>query len=276
MGKLKSAVAAASLTVIDGLIDSVPDPLLKQQLKSFTFAVKVPYAFLKELYKKEPDEVLNEVLKSGKITLDVINSPEFQQALGNTFQYMAYAKEKEKRDLIKKAFIGAYISQDEYSKDHLERLQDTAQRISLPALQHLGFVKKEILPLWEKEMEIKAKEPLLSPDFIGLTHNEIKKMIRGQIPIARRWEYEIAEDERLLKDIVTSNPYETKSVLRQKLANNRIEYWLELNILGIFKQGNSSTGVTNGEGGEGFQYLTEFGENFINYVEALSKHSIEI
>ena len=104
MSKLKCAAAAASIAVIDDLIDAIPDPILKTKLKALSFAVKVPYALLKELYREEPDRFLKDILNSDKINQKIINSPEFQQAIGNTLQNMVYVKDKEKRAVVSEYF----------------------------------------------------------------------------------------------------------------------------------------------------------------------------
>lgn len=122
MGKARRAITAVSQVVLDSYIDCIPDPILKYQLKALSFAVKVPYAFLKELLPDETDKFVKDVLSIKNIKKEVINSAEFQQALGSTLQNLIYVRQYSKRNIIKKVFKDAYISDDDYAKDHLEKI----------------------------------------------------------------------------------------------------------------------------------------------------------
>ena len=84
MGKLRKGLAEAGLATIDHAIAQTPDPTLRLLLSTCALAVKIPYFILRELLPTETDEFVKETLESDKITQDVINSPEFQQALGST------------------------------------------------------------------------------------------------------------------------------------------------------------------------------------------------
>ncbi len=175
MGKLKGALAAASLVSIDAMIASIPDPTAKAAMVAATFALKIPYAFLKEMLPDEADKFLEEIFSSNKLTKKIVRSQEFQQALGNTLQNMVYAKDKSRRKIIKKAFMGAYISSNEYAKNNLERLQDVASRISIPALQHLSFLKTAIIPIRDKNLEQELIKDTSLPGFTDVEHKIHKK-----------------------------------------------------------------------------------------------------
>lgn len=272
MGKIKNALAAAAVAGIDEAINSVPDLALRTQLRAVSFAVKVPYAFLKELLPTETDKFVKEVLSSDKLTKKVIQSAEFQQALGNTLQNMVYAKEEERREIVKKAFTGAYISQDDYAKDNLERLQETANRISIPALQHLSFVKREILPIRSRNLEREVKENSLP---VGFTVGEYMLFKQLTTPISKFYDEWHQEQQREAKEAFNKSPtdtnrqnYDLSGAKEQKLRRKFSEYWSELSSLGIFRQGNDPTIGLVGGGGGTVQYLTEFGEEFIKYLHA--------
>lgn len=273
MGRVRRGLAEASLAVIDYTISQIPDPSLKMQLSTLSLAVKVPYYILRELLPTETDKFVKEVLESDKITQDVINSPEFQQALGSTLEALIYAREKERQDLIKKAFMGVYISTDDYAKNHLERLQETAQSISLPALQHLAFIKREIIPI--REMGFKSK-PEKSPK-IGYTDNEYKEFLKRTMAISHDYNtWHDAQKQQVTKEFnrnttdETRRAYDLIGAVEEKRRLQYSEYWSEYNSRGIFKQGNDPSIGTFGGGSGTVQYLTEFGEKLLEYVEAVS------
>ena len=276
MSKIKNALTETAIVVIDDLIDAIPDTTLKTQLKAFSYAVKIPYALLKELHRKEPDDFLKEILDSGKINQKIIGSPEFQQAIGNTLQNMVYVKDKEKRHLIRRAFTGAFITGDEYALNHLERLQEAGQRISLPSLQHLFFVKRDIIPMRENSL---TKETKRKPS-PGYTPSEFLISKRRTTPISKYYNQWHSEQKRKTKKAFNRQPndknrskFDLSGATEQKRRMKYREYWTEFNTLGIYRQGNDPAIGTFGGGSGTVQYITEFGEEFIKYVQAVSSSS---
>ncbi|OGE36925.1 hypothetical protein A3B45_00575 [Candidatus Daviesbacteria bacterium RIFCSPLOWO2_01_FULL_39_12] len=274
MGKLRRGLAEASLAVIDQAISQIPDPVLKLQISTLSLAVKVPYFILRELLPTETDKFLKEVLESSKITKDVINSPEFQQALGSTLANLTYARGIERQEIIKKAFIGAYISGDDYAKNHLERLQETAESMSLPAIQHLAFIRREIFPI--RDMDLKSKPE--KSQKIGYTDDEYQGFLKRTAAISNYYNsWHDAQKQEITKEFNRNTTDETKraydliSANEEKRRLQYSEYWSEYNSRGIFKQGNDPTIGTFGGGSGTVQYLTEFGERLLEYVEAISK-----
>lgn len=271
MRGLRRGLAEASIAVIDHTISQIPDPTLRMQLSGLSLAVKVPYYILRELYPTETDQFLKEALESDKITKDMVNSPEFQQALGSTLEVLMYAREKERQNLIKKAFLGAYISSDNYAKNHLERLQETAQSMSLPAIQHLAFIKREIFPI--RDMDLKNK-PERSQK-IGYTDIEYKDFLKRTAAISNYYNgWHDAQKQQVTKEFnrnttdETRTVYDLSSATEEKRRLQFSEYWSEYNSRGIFRQRNDPTIGTIGGGT--VQYLTEFGERLLEYVEAVS------
>lgn len=59
--------------------------------------------------------------------------------------------------------------------------------------------------------------------------------------------------------------------LKQKKRAEFRENWTEFNSLSIFQQGNDPTIGLVGGGGGTVQYLTSFGEKFLNYIENISQ-----
>ncbi len=273
MGKIKRALTEASLAVNEYAISLIPDPALRAQVATLALAVKIPYLILRELLPTDTDKFVKEVLESDQITQDVIKSSEFQQALGSTLENLIYAKERERQEIIKKAFTGAYISQDDYAKNYLERLQETAQSMSLPALQHLSFIKREIFPI--RDMNLKNK-PQASQK-IGYTDTEYREFLKRTTPISNDYNaWHDAQKQEATKDF-NRNPtdenrrtYDLSSATEEKRRLQYSEYWSEYNSRGIFKQGNDPAIGTWGGGSGTVQYLTEFGERLLEYVEAMS------
>ncbi len=259
------ALASASREAIDPLISLVIDPALKAQLIAASFALKVPYAFFKELLPDEADEFLKEALLAPNLTKTLFESSEFQQALGNTLQNLIYAKEKTKRDLIKKVFLEAYINQQEYAKNHLERLQGIAQQISLPGLEHLFFLKKQVIPLRDKELDNTLK--IQSPPS-GFTQDEFRHLKLRTVAISTFY-----DAWHSLQRVPNSPPRPDERMLdaiEDKKRNEFSEIWSELDSLAIFKQGSDPTvGEVRRVTGT-IQYLTDFGEKFLSYLPTIT------
>jgi len=274
VGKLRKGLAEAGLATIDHAIAQTPDPTLRLLLSTCALAVKIPYFILRELLPTETDEFVKETLESDKITQDVINSPEFQQALGSTLENLVYAREKERRDIIKRAFTGAYISQDEYAKNNLERLQETAQALSLPALQHLAFIKRDILPIREMELKSKAQKSQM-PGYTDIGYREYLKRTSAISNYYNTWH---DEQKKEAQKEYNRNPtqenkdrYDLSGAEEQKRRMRFAEYWSEYVSRGVFRQGNDPSIGTIGGGSGTVQYLTEFGERLLQYVDVLSK-----
>lgn len=273
MGKLKKGLTEVSLAVIDHAISQIPDIALRAQLSALSLAVKVPYFILRELVPTETDKFVREVLESDKLTQDVIKSPEFQQALGSTLQNLVYSREKERQDMIKRAFTGAFISEDEYAKNHLERIQQIAQSMSLPALQHLSFIRSEIFPI--RDMNLKA-HPHKSP-LPGFTDLEYAEHLKRTSPISKSYDGWHQEQKQQATKEFNRNPtdenrrsFDLQGASEQKRRLRFSEFWAEYNSYGILRQGNDPAIGTVGGGSGTVQYLTEFGERLLEYVEAVS------
>lgn len=274
MGALRRGLAEASLAVIDHTISQIPDPILRMQLSGLSLAVKVPFYILRELYPSETDQFVKEALDANKISQGLVNSPEFQQALGSTLEALIYARERERQNIIKKAFLGAYISSDEYAKNHLERLQETAKSMSLPAIQHLAFIKSEIFLI--RDMNLKNKPQ--KSQRIGYTDIEYKEFLKRTTAISHDYNaWHDAQKQQATKEFNRNSTDENRKTFdliganEDKRRMQYSEYWSEYNSRGIFRQGNDPTIGTVGGGGGTVQYLTEFGERLLEYVEAISK-----
>jgi len=172
-----------------------------------------------------------------------------------------------------KAFLGAYISSDEYAKNHLERLQETAQSMSLPALQHLAFIKRGIFPI--RDMNLKSKPG--KSQKIGYTDTEYREFLKRTMAISHDYNtWHDAQKQQVTKEFNRNTTAETKraydliGAVEEKRRLQYSEYWSEYNSRGIFKQGNDPSIGTFGGGSGTVQYLTEFGERLLEYVEAVS------
>lgn len=273
MGKIKSALTEASFAVNEYAISLIPDPTLRAQVATLALAVKIPYLILRELLPTDTDKFVKEVLESDKVTQAVLKSPEFQQALGSTLQNLIYARERERQEIIKKAFTGVYISADDYAKNHLERLQEIAQSMSLPALQHLAFIKREIIPI--RDMNLKHKPG--KSQKIGYTDTEYREFLKRTMAISHDYNtWHDAQKQQVTKEFnrnttdETRRAYDLIGAVEEKRRLQYSEYWSEYNSRGIFKQGNDPSIGTFGGGSGTVQYLTEFGERLLEYVEAIS------
>lgn len=274
MGNLKSAFTSAALAGIDEMINAIADPALRATFKTMAFAVKVPYALLKELLPEETDTLITAVLTSEQMTQEILHSPEFQQALGNTLDALTHAKEKVKRDIIKKVFTQAYLSNDEYAKNHMERLNDVTQRISIPALQHVVFLKQEILPMMDADVEGKMNPKTTS---IGYSPDEYRQKLKRTTAISNYYDvWHTDRKQEITKNYHRNQTEEKRRIFdlsdadEQKRREQFSEIWAELNTLNIFRQGNNPAIGTVGGGGGTVQYLTTFGDQFMFYVASIN------
>ncbi len=273
MGKLKKAMAGAAISLIDHAIAQIPDPGLRVYLSTASLAVKVPYYMLLELVPSETEKFAKEVFEFDKVTQKVIQSAEFQQALGSTLMNLIYAKESERQEVIKKAFIGAYLNADEYAKDNLERLQETALAMSLPAIQHLAFIKTEIFPI--RELNLRGKPE--KSQKLGFTDTEYRGFLKKTSPISHDYNsWYQQEKQRVEKEFNRNKNEESRKAFdlfgaeEEKKRFQFGEYWAEYNSRGIFKQGNDpAIGTFNGGSGT-VQFITEFGERLIEFMDASS------
>ena len=82
---------------------------------------------------------------------EVVESEEFRNGFVLAFQDYLKLRTKEKRLAAKQIFLDFAKSQEK-SEFPIEQFDDTLLKISMHSLQTLAFIKKEVLPLKEKEL----------------------------------------------------------------------------------------------------------------------------
>lgn len=274
MSKRKRAAVTGLINFIPALAFVTKDPVTLSIIAGFALTIVPLVEAFYVLYPEESKEFHEQIRRVKK---EIVKSPEFLQALRNTYDTLLNTKEEEKRKIIMNAFNGAYISQEEYAKDNLERLQNTAHRISVPALQHLSFIKREILPRKKKEVEALTKKA--TPQ-AGFTNEEFKAFKKRTITISQFYDEWYQEQKRNAekqfnrnKTEETKKKFDMAGAREQKWRQQFLEFWTEYNTLGILRQGNDPSIGTYGGGSGTVQYLTNFGERFLNYLVGVSKET---
>jgi len=260
---VKSILQHGVIPTFDSLIDVfIPDTdPNKPYYKIAWNATKGAFGFLAEYMPEEAEDFMQQFgVNRKKITKELFASREFEQSLIITFDALIRTRGEYKRKIIKRAFFKGYIPSKEKKLFELERLYITSQNISIDAAEYLGFLKKEILPLYVAELEQKQHQPKyrdgrpLSPNTISyFVANWINKQFDISDENIKEIYSELDNDETLQKGLSKKKLY-----YEDKFEEHSSEY----TSLGIFK----TTGTTfNGKPAYTF---TEFGLRYLNYLEA--------
>jgi len=272
--KISKALAKNTfLEVLDEIRSNLPpDPYLRGSL----FACKVAVASFFDLYPDESKEFWDQLKQHvPEINEALLSSEEFQQSLALTFETLLRTRQERKRALIKQIYLNGYVSTDNRYEANLERFYRIAQEISLEALEYLKFIADEILPRKEKW----AKEEVAKME--GKHEGSVEwweKLTMRRKPdseIIMRWIYEEFNPNSEIVKARIPNVLQDKSLSKEQFEKERekenqyAEISSELLALGIFRTIVSGGGGF-GDGASNAQTLTEFGHEFIRFVQTLS------
>jgi len=269
MNKITRALAKnVAITAVDEMLSQMPPSEIKATMTAIWFPIKVSYLTLCDIDPREGDEFKNRVVAIVKNDPSLWDSAEFKQSLLSTLQTLTETREDKKRKVINIIYFGGYIPSGDRKSFELERLNMTAQTISLPALGHLKFVADEILPFKEKLMREKVdsmnKENRENDDEWWF---RLYMKQEADSSIIDKWVHQEynpnstklkAKDPRLGTDKEVSKKYFEEEA---KVREHSSEMASELISLGIFRQRDALW-----DGGLAYS-LTEFGHNFIQYVQ---------
>jgi len=271
MGKVTKALAKnVVITAVDEMLSLMPPSEIKVTMKAIWFPIKISYLTLCDIDPREGDEFKNKVVAIVKDDPSLWDSIEFKQSLLSTLQILTETRENKKRKVINIIYFGGYIQSENRKSFELERLNRTAQAISLPALEHLKFISEEILPMKERLMREKVasmnKENRENDDEWWFQLNmkqEADSLVIGQW-IAQEYNPNSpklkAKDPRLGNNKEASKKYFEEEA---RVSEHFSEMASELSSLGIFRQRD----VFGGIAGNNLGYsLTKFGHSFIKYV----------
>lgn len=235
------------------------------------------YGFFPALMQLKQERI-NEVAKfiqehPEEFRKEIVQSEEFQEGFLVFFEQYLKSRIKIKRDILKKIFLGYTTAED---KEHyeLERLNDCLVRITIPSLEFLAFLKKEIIPILEAQIEEELKQETYKKsdrskewwhDQLMVQHSIwtlIDKWIHDELSPENqkvKEEYGIKNNEGWIPDL------QHRAETREKDKRDQIrESTSELVTLGIFDL-RIGGGTWGGGGGKDYS-LTTFGIKFLSHI----------
>jgi len=209
--------------------------------------------------QKHPEEFREEIVKS----------EEFRKGFIQFFD--TYVKERlERKRKISQVILLDFATSENKDAYELERLQDTLLKISPEALELLAFIKKEILPRLEENVNTEMSVMKYLPE----DKDRLLDTIRSRQSVSEvimKWiyeEYNINSPKVKKQYNIGSEHNENLSVklagIEHKITKEKTECWTELLGLGIFRI--AVTGGTLGSGSGSSYHLTDFGLKFIDYI----------
>lgn len=258
-----NALKNLAIGTADVIIQNLPDIPALLAIKIGWASVRVAVAVSNDLLPEETREYWQEIELATKNKFELLNSVEFKQSLTNTFDSFVKARDIKKRQLIKEIFLSGYISTSDYNNFEIERMNEVATRISLPALQHLKFLLETILPMQTIDIEKNITEVKKDTDLL-------RRGQKGINPLSKYlgdWiynEHNINSD-KFKNDKVNSNDIDqinNQGRIENMVRDNFTEYSNELLSLSILRP--VPTFDT-----QGFDF-TQFGVSFGKYVSSLS------
>lgn len=234
------------------------------------YAVIGLYGVYLALKQDELNELLVFIQKHPKeFREEIVKSEEFRKGFIQFFD--SYVKERfeRKRKISREILLGFAISENKDAYE-LERLQDTLLKISPEALELLAFIKNEILPRLEKNVNTEMSVMKYLPE----DKDRLLDTIRSRQSVSEaimKWiyeEYNIDSPKVKKQYNIGSEHNENLSVklavIEHKITKEKTECWTELLGLGIFRI--AVTGGTIGSGSGSSYHLTDFGTKFIDYI----------
>tara|TARA_B100000508_G_C11402036_1_gene248827 strand:- start:1 stop:678 length:678 start_codon:yes stop_codon:yes gene_type:complete len=160
---------------------------------------------------------------------DLLKQEDFQDGFNYALEKYLAERNQDKRDIIKKVFLG-FASSEERAQFELERLLNTTSIISLDAVNLLSYIDENILPEMERE------------------YREHKGNIIQRL--SQKVEEQLGDEKGERHDT---------NQLRDTVA--------ELISLGIFRSWTESYNTIGG-GGSSLEYnLSIYGNNFLLYIK---------
>lgn len=253
--------------ILDELVNSIPDPSVRLQVKGVWATLKFSYLLYADVLPNESAKFMKKIKKNiNNIQGELMKSSEFQQSLLLTFETLLRTREEEKRKVIETVFLCGFIASLDRQKFYLERFYRVAQEISIAGLEHLNFISKTIFPLKEKIIrEEVAKMNKQNRDNDDEWWYKLEYYRKPDSEVIQLWihdEYD-ANSPKVKAYAPPENTNEWKKWMNQigdkkrQIENNFAEITSELLSLGIFR----SIATYNGNA----YTLTAFGREFIEY-----------
>ena len=230
------------------------------------------------IYMALKQDEVNEVVKfiedhPTEFKKEIVKRKEFQKGFLVFFEQYLKQRLEQKKKILKKILLGFSVTKekDEYE---LERLNECLERISLESLTFLIFVKKDVLPKLEAQIqeELKKDQYQKSDRSLEWWFNQmivtksvwevIEKLIYDDYnPDSERVKtmYGISKKEGWISDL--RHRAETREREKRGVVN---EAMTELVTLGILK--TKPANITWGGGGSSDYIFTMFGITFIRLI----------
>lgn len=139
----------AVIPIIDTVFETYPTKdTTYYAAKASWMGIKATYGFAENMFGREAYDFMDEVNENIKpLTYALWSSTEFRQSILSTLDSLIRTRTAEKRRIIKAIYTRGYLKAEDKEKFELERLNTTANQISVDAVKHLQFIKKEIMPI---------------------------------------------------------------------------------------------------------------------------------
>ena len=142
--EVKSIVKNIAIPTVDEFVKNLPMDYI--QIKAAWFAFKNSYGLFADLFQDEAIEFLENVKNNiNEIGDEILQSKDFKQGLLISLEQIARLRQKKKRMIAQRIFLGFMSSKDRDNFD-LEKMYQTLNLLSFDALKLLCFIKSKILP----------------------------------------------------------------------------------------------------------------------------------
>lgn len=275
---IKFSVLAATETFLP-TIEKVLAPLLIQYpFWGFTWAAAIG---LYSLYLYVEQDKLNEVIKfiqenPEKFAENIVSTDYFRS---NFLKFLGeYLRQPnvQKRQALKRILLDNLSEEDK--KYEIDRLNNVLSQISLDAIRNLVWIDKEILPIVGKDIE--KEYSTFQKDDDTREHKRLKDITKARKNISsyvQTWIYENynPNSEKLKKENGYTDEWNDKEkakfnrehwIKEHEASKEKNSHWSEYVSLGIMTAIAEGGGEFGSSSGTVYK-LTEFGENFIKYLE---------
>lgn len=230
------------------------------------------------IYMALKQDEVNEVIKfiqdhPEEFRKEIVQSKEFQKGFLVFFEQYLKQRLEQKKKILKKILLGFTITKEK-EKYELERLNECLGRISLESLEFLIFIKKDILPKIDNQIQKELKK-----DHYQKSDRSLEWWFSQMITTKSVWEviekliyenynpnsekvktmYGISKNEGWIPDL--QHKAETREKEKRSVVN---EAMTELTTLGILK--TKPANITWGGGGGSDYIFTMFGIVFIRLI----------
>jgi hypothetical protein len=229
------------------------------------------YGFYMAIKQEEVNMFVEDLMKHPEIYREeIVSSKEFRDGFVLSFENYLRARTENKRVYIQNVLMG--FAKSTNKKDfQIERLQDTILKISTEGIDLLLFIKQEVLPIIEENVNIEMVKynstiPEESERLLAISRQKQKVS-----EIIMKWIYDRynSNSPSVKKQYGLGSEHNPElsakiALIEHKVTEEKTACWPELLGLGIFRM-SVSGGLIGGGAGANYA-LTQFGYDFIEFI----------